>query len=101
MRVSWDVKSEEQERLREGVWGYQELGQTVKPEGNSTRSRLATRSPNLSSSRSASLRKSLGLSFPICKMEITCPVKLGLLAGWSAVCAMFGVMLVRDRISPE
>lgn len=73
----------------------------MKPEGNGMRSRLATRAPNLSSSCSASPGKSLGLSFPVCKMEITCPVKLGPLAGWSSVCTMFGAMLVRDRVSPE
>lgn len=60
------VKSEEQERLREGLQGgrgsgYQELGQAVKPEGNSPRSGLATRGPNLGSSCSATPGKSLGL----------------------------------------
>lgn len=100
------VKSEEQERLREGLQEragapYQELGQAVRPEGNSLRSGLSTRGPKLGSSCSLTLGKSLGLSFPVCKMESTCPIKAGLPVGWSAVYAVFGVVLGRDRISPE
>lgn len=61
--------------------GYPELGQAVKLEGNSTRSSVATLSPNLGSPGTATLDTSLGLSFPIHKMEILWPLKLGLLVG--------------------
>lgn len=50
---------------------YQELGQAVRPEENSLRSGLSTRGPKLGSSCSPTLGKSLGLSFPVCKMEST------------------------------
>lgn len=41
------------------------MGQAVKPEANSRRSSLATLGPNLSSSYSATLGKSLHLSRPV------------------------------------
>lgn len=57
---------------RAGAVGYQEPGRAAKPAAHSMRSNLATLGPKLSSSCSAVLGKSLGLSFPMHKMERTC-----------------------------
>lgn len=78
--------------------GYQELGQAAKPAVSSMRSSQAALGPNLSSSYSVVLGKSLGLSLPIHKMERTCPTKLGLLLGLNDTDAVFGMVLAHNRI---
>lgn len=79
--------------------GYRELGRAVKPAVNSMRSSLAALAPNLSSACSAVLGESLGLSFPIRKMERTRPLERGLLLGLNDIYAAFGMVLAPDHIS--